>query len=106
MPGTTATSRVGVELDAVVRAVALGDRAAQARQAAERGVAVDLGVRRRLGQRLHHVLGRADLGISAAEVDDRRAAVGRGGGDPTDERAEVLLGKALEPAGTRTPRRA
>ena len=49
---------------------------------------------------------RPELGVSAPEVDDRRAALGRGGGDPSDERAEVLLRKAFEPAGTRTPRMA
>ena len=94
---------VGVELDAVVVAVAAGDRLAELGQAAERRVAVDVRPRGGLRERLDDVRGRADLRVAAAEVDDRRPAVGRRGGDAAEQRAEVLLGQPVEAAWPRAP---
>jgi hypothetical protein len=86
-----------VELDAVDVRVARGDRLLQLGQARERRVAVDVGPRRRLRERLDDVRGRADLRVAAPEVDERLALGGRGLGDAREELGEVLLGKPLDP---------
>src|ERR687888_559201 len=61
----------------------------QLRQAGERRVAVDVGSRRRLGQRLHHVRRRPDLGVAAAEIDQRLAPGGRSRRNARQEIREV-----------------
>ena len=90
---------LGIELDAVVGAVALGDRGAQVRVALERRVAVDgdrAGLERRLPQRRDRVGRRRQVGVAPAEVDEPRAGrVARGDRGGEDPR-EVLLGQAVE----------
>ena len=49
-----------------------------------------------LRQRPDDMLGRADLGIAAAEIDQRLAALNRGRGDPRQQRGEVLLRKTMQ----------
>ena len=39
---------------------------------------------------------RPDLGVPAAEVDERRPFLGRGGGDAPEQRDEVLLRQPLQ----------
>jgi len=56
---------------------------------------VDLRARSGSSERVDDVLGRADLGVAAAEVDD----VGAGGRDAAQQGGEVLLRQALEPVG-------
>ena len=84
-------------------AVAAGDRLAELGQPAERRVAVAVGPPGGLRERLDDVGGRTDLRIAAPEVDDRRAAVGRGGRDASEQRTEVLLGQPVEASWPRAP---
>ncbi len=84
-------------------AVAAGDRLAELGQAAERRVAVAVGPRGALRERLDDVRRRPDLRVAAPEIDDGRAAVGRRGGDAGEQRAEVLLGQPVEASWPRAP---
>jgi hypothetical protein len=63
---------------------------------------VDVGTTRRLDERLDDVRRRPELGIAAAEVDERGAGFGGGSRDAAEERDEVLLGKPLDPCGAGT----
>ena len=49
-----------------------------------------------LRQRADDMLGRPDLGIAAAEIDQRLAAFRRRRGDPGQQRREVLLRKTMQ----------
>jgi hypothetical protein len=84
---------VGVELDSVDRPVPLRDRRAELGQAAERRVTVRSRAIRRLGERVDDVLRRPGLRVAAPEIED---IAGRR--DARQQRAEVLLGQAFEPA--------
>jgi hypothetical protein len=55
------------------------------------------GIVRGFCERSDDVLRRPDLGIPAAEIDDRLALGRRRSGDASEQHAEVLLGQALEP---------
>ena len=77
-PGHDRDLAVGIELDAVVGAVALGDRLAQLGAALERRVAVHAARRRELGlQRLERERRRRQVGVAAPEVDQARARAAR-----------------------------
>ena len=95
-PGDDRHLALGVELDAVDRAVSPRDRLAQLREAAEGRVAVRVGPGRGRRERLDDVRGRPDLRVPAPEVDDRRAAVPFRLRDSLEQRTEVLLGQPLE----------
>ena len=69
--------RLGVELDAEAAQVQRGDRLAHARDAARQRVAVVARQAGRLGELLDRDLGRGDVGIAEAEVDDVDAAPAR-----------------------------
>ena len=101
-PGKHRDLALGVELDAVDVAVARGDRLARAREPADRRVAVDVGAPRRVDERLDDVRGRPELGVAAAEVDERRTSLGSGGRDAAEQRDEVLRREPLEPGGPGT----
>jgi len=57
---------------------------------------VDVGAPGALDERLDDVRRGPELGVPAPQVDERRAVLGRGGGDASEKRDEVLLGKPLE----------
>jgi hypothetical protein len=80
----------GVDVHAVHLAVALPNRLLQRGKAGERGVAVDVGPRRRLREGVHDVRRRARFGISATEVDERLALLRSGCRDARQEPREVL----------------
>ena len=86
-----------IDLDAVQVAVARCDRLLQRRQPCEGRVAVRVRPPRRAVERLRDMRRRPDVGIAAPEVDQRLAVARRRGGDPREERGEVLLGQAHEP---------
>jgi hypothetical protein len=67
---------LGVELDAVLRRVARGDRLAQTAQAAKGRVAVRPWIASGLRERLDDVGWGADLGIPAAQIEERLALFG------------------------------
>ena len=90
----------GVELHAVDVAVARGDRLLQLRHARGTGVPVRAVVRGRALSRLDHVRGRPDLGVAAAEVDERLAVLRRLRRDAREQRGEVLLRQSLEARGS------
>ena len=71
----------GIEGDAVVGGVAAGDRGAEPRKPTERRVAVHGRPAGGFDEALDDMVGRTDLGIAAAEVDERLAAAGCGRGD-------------------------
>ena len=102
VPGSTATSRSGSSVDAVDVAVARGDRLACSREPADRRVAVDVGPPRRVDERLDDVRGRAELGVAAAEVDERWTSLGGSSRDAAEQRDEVLRWEPLEPGGPGT----
>ena len=93
-----------VELDAVDLRVARGDRLPQLGQAREGRVAVHRRglLARGLGEGLDDVRRRRDVGIAAAEVDQRLAGLGRDSRDACEQRREVLLGERFDPVGART----
>ena len=80
------------------------DRLAQPRQPAERRVAVHVRPSRGGAQRLDDVRRRPDLGVPAAEVDDRRPLLRGRGRHAREQSGEVLRRKPLEPVRTRTHR--
>src|SRR5207302_7943685 len=90
---------LGVEVDAIDRCVTRSDRILQRREAGEGRVAVDVGLRGRLGQRTDDVVWRTDLRIAAAEIDERLSTLGGRNGDARQQRREVLLGESLETLG-------
>ena len=102
VPGSSCDLALGIELDAVHVAVAPGDRLARSREPADRRVAVDVGPAGRVDERLDDVRGRAELGVAAAEVDERRTSLGGRSRDAAEQRDEVLLGEPLEPGGPGT----
>ncbi len=53
-------------------------------------------VARGLDECVDDVRGRRDIGIAAAEIDQRLARLGRHGGDAREERREVLLGEPFD----------
>ena len=61
---------VGVELDVEAPAVEVGDRLTELGDAAAGRVAVVARVARRLGQLLDRDLGRRDIGVAEAQIDD------------------------------------
>ena len=67
--------RLGIELDAEAARVIAGLRAAQAGDALRGGIAVGARLADRLDELVDHVLGRGQVGIAHAEIDD----VGAGG---------------------------
>ncbi len=90
-----------VELDAVDVAIARCDRLLQRREPRERRVAVRLRAGRRPRQRLDDVRRRRHVGIAAAEVDERLAALAGRRRHAREQPREVLLGQPLEPVRTR-----
>ena len=90
-----------VDLDAVDGRVTRGDCLFQRRQPRERRVAVRVRPLRGAVERLGNVRRWADVGIAAAEVDERLAAARRGRSDAREQRGEVLLRKPVESPGTR-----
>ena len=91
---------LGIELDAVHVAVARRERLLRAGEAPDRGVAVHVGAGSALRQRLDDVRRRPDLGIAAAEVDERRPIRRGCGGDTTEKRDEVLLRQPIQAFGS------
>ena len=87
---------VGVEVHAVHLAVTARDRLLQRGHSRERRIAVDVVPLGALSQRLDDMLGRPDLRIAAAEVDQGLAAFSRRRGDPGQQRGEVLLRKTMQ----------
>ena len=101
-PGEHRDLALGVDVDAVDVAVARGDRLARAREPANRRVAVDVRAPRRVDERLDDMRGRAELGVAAAEVDERWAVHGGRGCDAAEQRDEVLRRKPLQAGGPGT----
>ena len=98
-PGEHRDLALGIDLDAVDVAVALGDRLARAREPADRRVAVDVRTPRRVDERLDDVRRRPELGVAAAEVDERRTSLGGRRGDAAEQRDEVLRREPAETGG-------
>jgi hypothetical protein len=61
---------------------------------------VDVGAAGRLDERFDDVRRRAELGVAAAEVDERRTSFGGRSRDAAEQSDEVLLGKPFDPCGT------
>ena len=87
---------LGVELDAVPVAVPAGDRDAQPCDAAGGRVAVVLGVLGGLDQLRDDVLGRPEVGIAHAEIDDVLTAGARLRLEVVDDREDIRR-KPLDP---------
>jgi len=85
-----------VDVDSVDIAIADRNCLFQRREAGERGVAVDVGTRGGIGQSLHDMFRGPDLRVSTPEIDERLAVPARRGGDPCEQRGEVLLGQPLD----------
>ena len=100
VPGDDGDLAGGIELHPVDVAVAGGDGLLQLGHPAELGVAVRAVVRGRALSRLDHVRGRPDLGVPAAEVDERLAVLRRLRRDACEQRGEVLLRQSLEARGS------
>ena len=88
--------RVGVQLDAVERAVPVGDRLAERRNPSERRIAVRAIFPRDLGEAFDDVRRRPDLGVPATKVDQLRPVGRRRSRDAGQELREVLRGKPVE----------
>src|SRR5581483_6231616 len=80
-------------------AVADGESFLRAHEPADRGVPVDVSACARR-ERVDDVLRRAELRVSPAEVDERRASPRGRLGDPAEKGDEVLLGEPLEALGS------
>ena len=98
--GTSATSRLGIDLDAVDLAITAGNRLERRGETTNARVAMDVRRERRGPQRLDHVRRRADLGVAATKVDHGRPGLRGGSGDPAEKGDEVLLGQASQAIGT------
>jgi hypothetical protein len=88
---------LGVELDPVHGAVAVGDRLLQACEPANGRVAVYALVEGGRAKRLDDMLGWADVRVAAAQVDERRPRFRGSRRDALDQRDEVLLRQPVEP---------
>ena len=91
---------LGIDLDAVLAPITGGERLAAAPHPADRGVAVGAGVDSPFAECLDDVGRRADVGVAAAEVDERRPGFRRRIGNPAEQLDEVLLRQSVQPLRT------
>ena len=87
---------LGVEVDVEPALVQVGERLAQLGDAAAGRVAMVAGVVRRLRQLLDGQVGRRDVGVAEAEVDDVEPGAARLDLQPVDDREDVR-GQACDP---------
>ena len=86
-----------IERHAVQLEIATRNRFFQRGQTGERRVAVHVAALCAVGQRADDVLGRADLGVAPAEIDERLAVSDGSRCDSPEQPREVLVRKPLDP---------